>query len=230
LVRTAQCLHKTKTGIVKGKFGYLAPEILATQSLDRRADVWGLGVVLWELVTRRRLFLRDGEADTILAVANADVPPPSIALAGVPPALDAIVLRALARNPAERYATARDLGRDLDRFIHQAAEPVGLSDLAEWMDRLFVGGRARKLQLLELAGQLGSDLPTMVGPRSLRPPGPRPTSDLWTVPTRAMPTASLSLNEGPSSAHPPGHDGHASSRPAPRGRWPTAVAPSVAAL
>jgi hypothetical protein len=66
---------------------------------------------------------------------------------------------------AERYATARELGCDLNRFIHQGSEPVGLSDLAEWMDHLFVGARARKLQLLEMASQVGSDLPTVIGPR-----------------------------------------------------------------
>jgi serine/threonine-protein kinase len=189
-------MHKTKTGIVKGKFAYLAPEALATKPLDRRADIWGLGVVLWELITQQRLFQRDSQADTVLAVATQPIQPPSVVRPGVPAALDAIVLKALSRDPAERYATARDLGRDLIRFIHKGAEPVGLSDLAEWMDRLFPGGRACKLQLLAMAGQLGGDLPTMVAPGSaLRsiapmtsarsvvdtpvPPSVRPTSDGW---------------------------------------------------
>jgi serine/threonine-protein kinase len=226
LVRSAQCLHKTKTGIVKGKFGYLAPEILATKPLDRRADIWGLGVVLWELVTRRRLFLRDSEADTILAVANADIPPPSVACPGVPPALDAIVLRAVTRNPAERYATARDLGRDLTRFLHQAAEPVGMSDLAEWMDRLFVGGRARKLQLLEMASQLGSDLPTVVGPRYVRAGGAELASDSSPLPTRAMTSPSLP----PTSLPPKRLDDTAARRTARPLRWPMAMTTSLAVL
>ncbi len=172
LVRTAQCLHKTKTGIVKGKFAYLAPEALSNQPVDRRVDIWGLGVVLWELVTRRPLFLRESEADTVLAVASAKIPAPSEVCPGIPPELDRIVMKALARNQEDRYPTAREMGRDLMRFIHSGAEPVGLSDLAEWMDQLFPGGRARKLQLLEMAGQLGSDVPTLIAARmpSLSPP------------------------------------------------------------
>jgi serine/threonine-protein kinase len=186
LVRTAHGMHKTKTGIIKGKFAYLPPEALASKALDRRSDIWGLGVVLWELVTQRRLFQRDNEADTVLAAATHPIPPPSTVRAGVPVQLDAIVSKALARDPAERYATARDLGRDLVRFIHRGAEPVGLSDLAEWMDRLFPGGRARKLQLLEMAGQMGSDLPTMVISRGTLPPMTVPTNDGSVVETRAV--------------------------------------------
>jgi serine/threonine-protein kinase len=110
LVRTAHCMHKTKTGIVKGKFAYLAPEALASKPLDRRADIWGLGVVLWELITQQRLFLRDSEADTVLAVATQSIEPPSVVRPGVPAALDKIVLKTLARDPAARYATARELG------------------------------------------------------------------------------------------------------------------------
>jgi serine/threonine protein kinase len=216
LVRTAQCLHKTKTGIVKGKFGYLAPEALASKPLDRRADIWGLGVVLWEFVTQQRLFQRDSEADTVLAVASAEVLPPSVARPGLPAALDAIVLKALARDPAERYATARDLGRDLMRFVHKGAEPVGLSDLAEWMDRLFPGGRARKLQLLELAGQLGPDLPTFA--RRVQPASAHPTTEFSQAETRAMPSQTFPPKEQPRS------------EPTRRFPWAAATTTAVVAL
>jgi serine/threonine-protein kinase len=195
LVRTAQGMHKTKTGIIKGKFAYLAPEALASKALDRRSDIWGLGVVLWELITRRRLFQRDNEADTVLAAATHPIPPPSTVRAGIPVQLDPIVLNALARDPEERYATARDLGRDLVRFIHRGAEPVGLPDLAEWMDRLFPGGHARKLQLLEMAAQMGSELPTMIIPRGALPSVMVPTNDGSVVDTRAA-----------ESLHPVAHD------------------------
>jgi serine/threonine-protein kinase len=219
LVRTAQCLHKTKTGIVKGKFGYLAPEAVSSKAVDRRADVWALGVVLWELVTQQRLFLRDSEADTILAVASADVPPPSTVRPGVPAGLDPIVLKALARDPAERYATARALGRDLIRFIHGGTEPVGLSDIAEWMDRLFPGGRARKLQLLEMAGQVGIDLPTIVAPRAFQAPILPPRAEFSVAETRAL-----------SSIRPLASDEPSSPRPDRRYRWPATATTGLVAL
>jgi serine/threonine-protein kinase len=154
LVRTANSQHKTKTGVLKGKFAYLPPEAIAMKPLDRRADVWGLGVVLWELITMKTLFSTVNDVDTLMAVSNAAITPPSTVRPGVPPALDAIVLRALARNPDERYATARELAQDLVAFIHAGDHPVGLADLAQWMDKLFPGGRARKLSLLEIAAQL----------------------------------------------------------------------------
>jgi len=179
LVRMAQCLHKTKTGIVKGKFAYLAPEAVAMKQLDRRADVWGLGVVLWELLTGQRLFQRATEVDTVVAVAHAQIPPPSTVRAGVPPEIDDIVMCALARERDERYATARAFGRDLVAFLHGGPEPIGLSDLAEWTDRLFPGGRERKLELLEVAEQMRterserSDRPPSVSMRvALPPPAP----------------------------------------------------------
>jgi serine/threonine-protein kinase len=218
LVRTAHCIHKTKTGIVKGKFAYLAPETLANKPLDRRADIWALGVVLWELITQRRLFQRDNEADTILAVATQAIEPPSVVRPGVPVALDKIVQKALARDPAERYATARDLGRELIRFIHQGAEPVGLSDLAEWMNALFPGGRARKLQLQELAGQLGSDLPTITVACSTLP------ALASALPTIARPPNESSVIETlPPPSVPAVTADRVSSQMMRRRQWPTAA-------
>jgi serine/threonine-protein kinase len=157
LVRMAHCVHKTKTGIVKGKFAYLAPEALAMKPLDRRTDVWALGVVLWELLTGQRLFQRDADFNTVLAVANAPIPAPSTVRDGVPPEIDPIVLRALERGVGDRYPTARAFGRDLLRFLHAGPEPIGLSDLGEWMEHLFPGGRARKNGLLEIAGQMSGE-------------------------------------------------------------------------
>jgi serine/threonine-protein kinase len=179
LVRSERRHHKTKTGMVKGKFAYVAPEAIAMKRLDRRVDVWGLGVVLWEMLTLRRLFQRDSEIDTLLAVGTAEVKPPSRVRKGVPPALDAIVLRALARDPAERYSSARELAKDLLRFLHAAPDPVGMGDLSCWLEELFPRGRDRKQQLLEIASQIerqsrpprASDA---LGP-TWPPPPPRPS-------------------------------------------------------
>lgn len=166
LVRTDQALHRTRTGIVKGKFAYLAPEALAKRPIDRRADIWALGVVLWELLTGDRLFWRSTEMDTLMAVTAGDIPPPSSVRPEIPPALDSIVARALARDPDERFATARELGQELLRFSHRCPEPIGLPDLADFMDRLFPNGRIRKQELLEVADQISADeVATAIVPR-----------------------------------------------------------------
>lgn len=202
LVRMAQCLHKTKTGIVKGKFAYLAPEAVAMKPLDRRADVWGLGVVLWELVAGRRLFQRASEVDTVVAVAHAEIPPPSTVRAGVPPDLDAIVLRALARHADERYPTARALGRDLLAFVHAGAEPVGLPDGAEWTEQLFPRGRERKLELLEIARQMSCERSESPLPGSMRPalPPPAPPVPEIEAPTHARSMVPIACSPPPRDA------------------------------
>ena len=182
--------HQTRTGMVKGKFAFVAPECLKGQKPDRRADIWGLGVIAWELLTGRRLFRRETDVDTLCAVSDGPIPRPSECRPGLPAALDAIVMRALAREPAQRYATARELGRDLSRF----AAGLTSADVAAWLRELFPGGRERRQQILELAAQLGSDGDD-VQPARTDPPAAPPTP----VPLRstAEPTLLTSIWSGP---------------------------------
>jgi serine/threonine-protein kinase len=154
LASAARQTHRTRTGIIKGKFGYIAPELLSGSKADRRADVWSLGVVIWELLTGRRLFRRDSDAETLSAVAQAPILPPSQVRAGLPSQLDGPVMRALEREPSQRYASAFELGRDLLAAFDTAA--IRPSDLADWMGQHFPDERRRKAQLLELVERLGT--------------------------------------------------------------------------
>ncbi|MBK8994144.1 MAG: serine/threonine protein kinase [Myxococcales bacterium] len=97
-------------GLLLGKVAYAAPEQLEGKPVDRRADVFSLGVVLHELLTGRRLFKRETEPQTLLAVVEARIPPPSELSPELPHALDAVVTRALRREPKERYSSAAELG------------------------------------------------------------------------------------------------------------------------
>lgn len=156
-VAAAACKqHRTQTGTLKGKVGYIAPECLLGQRADRRSDVWALGVTAWELVTARRLFHRASDVDTLRAVMDAPIAAPSAVQPGLSRELDDVLMLALQRDPADRYETARDLGRDLAR-VASGGELVTAADLAEWLERLFPGRRARKEQLLELAAQMATD-------------------------------------------------------------------------
>jgi len=100
-------LHRTVTGQIKGKYAYMAPEQLGEAIVDRRADVFALGVVLWEALALRPLFKRSTEAKTILNVLNGPIPAPSLVRPGISRELDHIALRALERDPERRYPTAR---------------------------------------------------------------------------------------------------------------------------
>lgn len=154
LVRALGQSHETRTGIVKGKYGYVQPEVLQGDTPDRRADVWSLGVVMWELLVGRRLFAFDTEAATLKSIADKEITPPSRAREGLPRAIDAIVMRALERDPDARYPTARAMARDLTRFIARSGQAVGLADIADMMDRLYPGGAECDRQLLSVAHQI----------------------------------------------------------------------------
>jgi serine/threonine-protein kinase len=99
-------LSVSVSGEIKGKLAYLAPEQLAGDPVDRRVDVWALGVVLWETLTCRRLFLGRSEVATMVAVREGPIVPPSTYRPGLPPKLDDVVLTMLARPVMERFATA----------------------------------------------------------------------------------------------------------------------------
>ncbi len=163
VAKAAQRIHETKVSKIKGKFAYVSPEQVRNESVDRRADVWGLGVCLWEVLTLRRLFRRDSDAATLSAVVFDEVPAPSEVAPWVPPALDKIVLRALARDREQRYRTARALGQDLRKFLTNAGVTIGTAELSEWMEILFPRERESRLLMLQQArgGQLSDSFPAV---------------------------------------------------------------------
>ncbi len=125
--------ENTEFGKVKGKLPYMSPEQLAGQTLDRRSDVWALGVVLWELLAGRRLFRAVGPAATVDAIRHGDVP--ELASVGVlgAEALDAVLGRALCRSREWRYSTAMDLKRAMVDALHQVS-PARNEELARLVD------------------------------------------------------------------------------------------------
>jgi serine/threonine protein kinase len=108
---------QTLSGMIKGKVAYMPPEQLLGREVDHRADIFSTGVVLWEVLTGRPLFLRSNEAATLYAIMNGPIPPPSKLRPDVPPQLDKIVSRALARLPEDRYDTAEEMANALDDFL-----------------------------------------------------------------------------------------------------------------
>lgn len=148
IVKGHSCTQ-TKTGLIKGKMAYVAPEYLAG-TLDRRADLFALGVIAHELLTGRRLFLGASDLDTITRVQRLRVPLPSRARPEVPPALDAIVMRALERDPAKRWQTAADMRAALVAIYGDDPAVV-----REWLPRAFVEPPVPKFsQLLRVIDSL----------------------------------------------------------------------------
>ena len=127
----------TRTGMLKGKLAYMAPEQFTTAPIDRRADLWSMGVVIWEMSTGRRLFKAANDAQTYKNIVGADVP----ALAGwrsdAPKGLDAVIARALARDREARYPTADAMRVDLEAVLRNELGATSHGEVAAAMREHF---------------------------------------------------------------------------------------------
>jgi serine/threonine protein kinase len=120
----------TKTGTLKGKFAYMAPEQTMSNEVDRRIDIFATGIVLHEILTGRRLFKGENDLQTIEKVRQCNVPPPSLHNPLCPPEMDDIVLMALAKDPQDRFQSASEMADALDNLVHAARfQPNQLSQL-----------------------------------------------------------------------------------------------------
>jgi serine/threonine protein kinase len=129
----------TRVGQFKGKCAYMSPEQMCGRPLDHRSDVFSAGVVLWETLTNRRLFARKSDLDTMRAVCDEPIPAPSQFAPELPPALDVICARALARNPAERYRDAGAMRADLEAVILAMRWSASSLDVERELNTLFDG-------------------------------------------------------------------------------------------
>ncbi|HEX8795997.1 MAG TPA: serine/threonine-protein kinase [Polyangiaceae bacterium] len=130
IARAAGQVHTTREGQLKGKMGYMAPEQLRGEQVDRRTDVYAAGVVLWEALVGRRCFAGENEAEVFGKVLQGGAPRPSEIAPDVPVAIDDIVGRALSSSPGDRFATAREMARALEG----AVPLVSQTSLGEWVE------------------------------------------------------------------------------------------------
>ncbi|APR74753.1 Serine/threonine protein kinase PrkC, regulator of stationary phase [Minicystis rosea] len=131
LAKATSQLEKSEAGVIKGKYGYLSPEAAQGQAIDHRTDIFAVGIILWEMLSGRRLFSGDTDFATVKLVREAVIPSLRELNPAVPAELEKIIARALAREPDKRYATARDFGRDLTAFLFRHGHPVTAYDIAE---------------------------------------------------------------------------------------------------
>ena len=148
VAKAAGRITSTQTGGTKGKCAYMAPEQALGQSVDRRTDIFALGIVLWEITTGRRLFKASSDAQTLMRITSGRVHPPSAIAEDYPPELERIVLKALAPRKEERYPSAGAMARDLERYIAGTGTPIGANELAALMHRLFPDRMVAKDEIL----------------------------------------------------------------------------------
>ncbi len=142
-VAHAAALSDDDRNQVRGKLGYMSPEQAYARTLDRRSDIFSMGIVLFELTTGKRLFGRKDPQQTLALVRSARVPIPSSVWPDYPEALGAIVLKALQRDPRHRYQTAEELKLALEHFLVETRTMVSPAGVASLLSRV-LGDRIRE--------------------------------------------------------------------------------------
>ncbi|MGE0398972.1 MAG: protein kinase, partial [Kofleriaceae bacterium] len=128
---------ETQSGIIKGKFAYMAPEQCRGRDVDRRSDVFSLGIILYEISTQHRCFRADSDFDTMHRIVTGDVVRPTRLVQGYPQALEAIVMKALAVDPNQRYQSAGLLLEAIESFAVSARMSLSTMSLGRFMRDMF---------------------------------------------------------------------------------------------
>lgn len=163
--------QQTAPRVVIGNLTYMSPEQARKKFVDRRADVYSAGVLLWELITWRQLPQRGEPLERWRRAAYPKWELPSQVRSGVPPAVDAMLMRALATEPAQRYPDAITLGAELARLKSKLAPKVGDEDVAQLMRTMFAEEKTQEDAVLaELLGKeparalTGKSIPAKLAP------------------------------------------------------------------
>ncbi|MFO0762273.1 MAG: serine/threonine-protein kinase [Byssovorax sp.] len=140
---------ETRTGVLKGKVAYMAPEQAMGERVDRRADVFSVGMMLWEALAGKRLFKGVNDVVVLQKIAAGDIPKPSTLNPDVPPSLEAICMKALAHDKQDRWSSARELQHALEHALEELGERPMLRDLGAALSLFFEAERTTIKGLVE---------------------------------------------------------------------------------
>ena len=154
----------TKSGKLKGKVPYMSPEQARGEQIDARSDIFATGVMLFELTTGKRLFKGASEFETLKLICEREYPKPSQIRPAYPPKLEAIVMKALAKDRNQRYQSAREMQSDLEQFVRDERIPVSNIALSQFMGGLFEDKIASQKEAL-LQGKQLADIFDRENPR-----------------------------------------------------------------
>ena len=145
LAKATTQLEKTDPGVVKGKFGYLSPEAAMGEAVDGRSDVFSLGIVLWEMLAGRRLFLGDTDYHTVKLVQRAEIPKLDKFNPDVDPNFETVLHKALARDKDQRFESAREFGDALAGYLFRHQLKVTSYDIAHLVKTTVEAKRGKPL-------------------------------------------------------------------------------------
>ena len=168
IAKTNEATNQTQAGVIKGKISYMPREQLLGEPVDRRADIYAVGCMLWHAAAGQKLWRDVPEGDVMRALIDGRIPRPST-VRQVDPRLEAIIMRALAPLADSRYATALNLRYDLDRYLADKSPNTSMRDISELMLSAFVEQReARKRQIHQAMSAAPSELPPPI-PEGIEP-------------------------------------------------------------
>jgi len=176
IAKAASKASHTQAGALKGKLQYMSPEQAWGRTIDKRSDIFALATVLFDLLTGRKLFTGDNELSILEQVREARITPPSQYNDEVTPQIDAIVVKALQKDPANRYQTAGEMERDINQVLYSFKPTPTAADLAIYMHRLSTSEAVAPMPAASIAE-----------PEPVREPGQlKPASAAYTPPAPAM--------------------------------------------
>ncbi|HEU4412911.1 MAG TPA: serine/threonine-protein kinase [Polyangiaceae bacterium] len=149
---------RTDTGVIKGKASYMAPEQVRGRA-DRRADIFAMGIVLWEALAGRKVFTGDNMVRVLHKVLHEPVPPLASVVPEIDPRLDAIVARAVEKDPAARYQTAHEMRDALEAYLAEAGTPVHSEWVGRWLQAAFAEDYERSRRQVQRAIEVASSAP-----------------------------------------------------------------------
>ncbi len=192
IAKSTQHASTTTTGALKGKLAYMAPEYVNGRQPDQRSDVFGLGVVIWEALANRRLFRGETEVDTLKRIVNVEAPLLSTVAPGIGAELDPVLAAALAKDPNERFASAKALGTALEITARRADLIASSEEVGAFVRGLFEGPLSERRKLIQ------DRVATDVGPTSGRPtvPMPQPRGDGSAAETPSEGAGAIAQNGG----------------------------------
>jgi serine/threonine-protein kinase len=201
---------ETRTGSPKGKIRYMSPEQLIRDPLDRRADVFSVGVLMWEALVRRRMWGEMEEGEVTRALLNRKIPPLPEGN-HIPAELRAICARALAPDPADRYPNAEAFQRDIEKYLQSLPEPCGAEELGAFLRTQFGELRQATKKLIDFHIKSAQPAPSSSGntpntpSRNRRATNPRRTgsSPIPAVPLPSPAPIDAAGGEALTRAYPP---------------------------
>jgi len=137
VAKAAHRSQETRSGTVKGKISYLSPEQCRGAPIDRRSDLFSLGIVLWEMLTTERLYKRDSDFNAMAAIVSDPPQAPSTRRPDIPPELDALALRLLAKDPDVRFQTADEVHEAIETIAVRMGTALSSAALARYLRELF---------------------------------------------------------------------------------------------